>query len=184
MYFPPYALLQMPELADTFRKMKDSPDKDTAKIFNEKILPLYLTHTPRDIPHLDLNPGIPRCSMNGSLRRSRSHQPGLQVVWLMGERRRSCRWSDSFLGSWHRAFFLLLCQPACYRLGDRHCENILLDINTGDVVHVDFNCLFEKVCDSLSLYFLDEFPTPQYRARHSKPPRGFHSDSPRILLMD
>lgn len=31
------------------------------------------------------------------------------------------------------------------RLGDRHCENILLDANTGDVVHVDFNCLFEKV---------------------------------------
>ena len=31
-------------------------------------------------------------------------------------------------------------------LGDRHCENILLDNNTGDVVHVDFNCLFEKVC--------------------------------------
>lgn len=31
------------------------------------------------------------------------------------------------------------------RLGDRHCENILLDMNTGDVVHVDFNCLFEKV---------------------------------------
>lgn len=32
----------------------------------------------------------------------------------------------------------------CCRLGDRHCENILLDINTGDVVHVDFDCLFEK----------------------------------------
>lgn len=31
------------------------------------------------------------------------------------------------------------------RLGDRHCENILLDSNTGDTVHVDFNCLFEKV---------------------------------------
>ncbi|KIY53078.1 hypothetical protein FISHEDRAFT_34031 [Fistulina hepatica ATCC 64428] len=29
-------------------------------------------------------------------------------------------------------------------LGDRHCENILLDITTGDVVHVDFNCLFDK----------------------------------------
>ncbi|KAF8214176.1 hypothetical protein K438DRAFT_1902229 [Mycena galopus ATCC 62051] len=29
-------------------------------------------------------------------------------------------------------------------LGDRHCENILLDVNTGDIVHVDFNCLFEK----------------------------------------
>ncbi|KAJ2697835.1 hypothetical protein FB645_005817 [Coemansia sp. IMI 203386] len=29
-------------------------------------------------------------------------------------------------------------------LGDRHCENILLDESTGSVVHVDFNCLFEK----------------------------------------
>ncbi|KAG6812100.1 hypothetical protein H0H92_004400 [Tricholoma furcatifolium] len=29
-------------------------------------------------------------------------------------------------------------------LGDRHGENILLDSITGDVVHVDFNCLFEK----------------------------------------
>ncbi|KAJ4486427.1 latcripin-1 [Lentinula lateritia] len=29
-------------------------------------------------------------------------------------------------------------------LGDRHCENILLDENTGDLIHVDFNCLFEK----------------------------------------
>lgn len=40
------------------------------------------------------------------------------------------------------------------RLGDRHCENILLDTNTGDLVHVDFNCLFEKVSlmQSLSDY--------------------------------
>ncbi|CCF60493.1 hypothetical protein KAFR_0K01390 [Kazachstania africana CBS 2517] len=29
-------------------------------------------------------------------------------------------------------------------LGDRHCENILLDIETGKVLHVDFDCLFEK----------------------------------------
>ena len=34
-------------------------------------------------------------------------------------------------------------------LGDRHCENILLDCNNGAVVHVDFNCLFEKVTRSL-----------------------------------
>ena len=38
--------------------------------------------------------------------------------------------------------------PGC-RLGDRHLENILMDSHTGDVVHVDFNCLFEKVCFSL-----------------------------------
>jgi len=29
-------------------------------------------------------------------------------------------------------------------LGDRHGENILFDSNTGDCVHVDFNCLFNK----------------------------------------
>lgn len=29
-------------------------------------------------------------------------------------------------------------------LGDRHGENILFDQETGDCVHVDFNCLFEK----------------------------------------
>lgn len=29
-------------------------------------------------------------------------------------------------------------------LGDRHGENILLDTKNGDVVHVDFNCLFNQ----------------------------------------
>lgn len=29
-------------------------------------------------------------------------------------------------------------------LGDRHCENILLDLESGKVLHVDFDCLFEK----------------------------------------
>ncbi|KAK7696228.1 hypothetical protein QCA50_000881 [Cerrena zonata] len=29
-------------------------------------------------------------------------------------------------------------------LGDRHGENILMDLHNGDVVHVDFNCLFER----------------------------------------
>lgn len=31
-------------------------------------------------------------------------------------------------------------------LGDRHGENVLLDCSSGAVVHVDFNCLFNKVC--------------------------------------
>lgn len=33
-----------------------------------------------------------------------------------------------------------------YSLGDRHGENILFDGLSGDTVHVDLNCLFEKVC--------------------------------------
>lgn len=31
-------------------------------------------------------------------------------------------------------------------LGDRHGENILFDSTNGDCVHVDFNCLFNRVC--------------------------------------
>ena len=31
-------------------------------------------------------------------------------------------------------------------LGDRHGENILFDAASGDVVHVDFSCLFDKAC--------------------------------------
>lgn len=29
-------------------------------------------------------------------------------------------------------------------LGDRHTENILLDVTNGECVHVDFDCLFDK----------------------------------------
>jgi len=29
-------------------------------------------------------------------------------------------------------------------LGDRHGENLLLDSVSGDIVHVDFSCLFDK----------------------------------------
>ncbi|CAI5714782.1 unnamed protein product [Hyaloperonospora brassicae] len=29
-------------------------------------------------------------------------------------------------------------------LGDRHCENILVDCTNGECVHVDFDCLFDK----------------------------------------
>lgn len=30
-------------------------------------------------------------------------------------------------------------------LGDRHCENLLYSLNSGICMHVDFNCLFDKV---------------------------------------
>lgn len=29
-------------------------------------------------------------------------------------------------------------------LGDRHCENVLLDTTSGSCVHVDYDCLFDK----------------------------------------
>ena len=44
---------------------------------------------------------------------------------------------------WSRRLELLI--PFGFRLGDRHGENILFDSVTGDTVHVDFNCIFDKV---------------------------------------
>lgn len=29
-------------------------------------------------------------------------------------------------------------------LGDRHLDNVLVDLNTGQVVHIDYNVCFEK----------------------------------------
>ena len=31
-----------------------------------------------------------------------------------------------------------------FGLGDRHLDNILLDVATGEVVHIDYNVCFEK----------------------------------------
>lgn len=38
-------------------------------------------------------------------------------------------------------------------LGDRHGENILFDSKCGDCVHVDFNCLFNRVCKKFTYKF-------------------------------
>jgi serine/threonine-protein kinase ATR len=36
-------------------------------------------------------------------------------------------------------------QSPSNRLGDRHGENLLFEEGTGGILHVDFNCLFDKV---------------------------------------
>jgi len=47
-------------------------------------------------------------------------------------------------------------------LGDRHGENILLDATTGGVMHVDFNCLFNKVRPSKFSALHLTNPTPHH----------------------
>jgi len=54
-------------------------------------------------------------------------------------------------GAWHGARLAFARGAAAWSilghvvgLGDRHGENILLDAATGDVVHVDFSCLFDR----------------------------------------
>ena len=44
-----------------------------------------------------------------------------------------------------------LANSPLYSLGDRHGENILFEEGTGGILHVDFNCLFDKV-DCLDLF--------------------------------
>lgn len=67
--------------------------------------------------------------------------------------------------------------PRDDRLGDRHCENILLDGTTGDTVHVDFNCLFDKVRHLLPfLVYRHSCDTPR-RVELSRWPRKFLSAS-------
>jgi len=41
-------------------------------------------------------------------------------------------------------------------LGDRHGENILLDSTNGGVVHVDFNCLFNRVHIKYIFFFINQ----------------------------
>lgn len=57
-------------------------------------------------------------------------------------------------------------------LGDRHGENILFDSKCGDCVHVDFNCLFNRVCKTfihkLKLqynFILSQYPVKQNTAK-------------------
>ena len=38
----------------------------------------------------------------------------------------------------------IVCLGHIVGLGDRHAENILLDTTTGECVHVDFDCIFDK----------------------------------------
>lgn len=37
-------------------------------------------------------------------------------------------------------------------LGDRHGENILIHTESGECVHVDFDCLFDKVLLGLEVF--------------------------------
>lgn len=53
-------------------------------------------------------------------------------------------------------------------LGDRHGENIMLDEVTGETVHCDFNCLFDKV--SVRLLKISLWVFTHLRASNSKYP--------------
>jgi ataxia telangiectasia mutated family protein len=50
-------------------------------------------------------------------------------------------------------------------LGDRHCSNILIDNNTGDIIHIDLGIAFEQA-SRLMFPYIGRFLTYAPRARH------------------
>jgi len=60
-------------------------------------------------------------------------------------------------------------------LGDRHGENILLDSISGAIMHVDFNCLFDKV-RTVRIRVLIELYLLLCREEASTSPNSFLSD--------
>lgn len=83
--------------------------------------------------------------MNGSWPCSLNQRLGWQVVWRTAELPLSCPWLDTSSGAFDYLMHSQTLVDGPRSLGDRHGENILFDSITGDTVHVDFNCLFDKV---------------------------------------
>ncbi|KAI9501954.1 hypothetical protein BX070DRAFT_227651 [Coemansia spiralis] len=69
--------------------------------------------------------------------------PSVLHEWFLQSFPDPCRWLASRT-NFTRSAAVMSMVGHILGLGDRHCENILLDESTGGVVHVDFNCLFEK----------------------------------------
>ena len=62
-----------------------------------------------------------------------------------GVHENECSDVDGWVGSGVRQYVLNTAAPdrGC-SLGDRHCDNIMLDEGTGEVMHCDLNCIFWK----------------------------------------
>ncbi|GAA5831812.1 hypothetical protein JCM11251_003895 [Rhodosporidiobolus azoricus] len=72
-----------------------------------------------------------------------SHFPSVFHEWFLESFPEPSAWHRARL-AYSRTAAVISMVGFVLGLGDRHCENILLDGTTGDTVHVDFNCLFDK----------------------------------------
>ncbi|KAK9480237.1 hypothetical protein V1514DRAFT_359878 [Lipomyces japonicus] len=72
--------------------------------------------------------------------------PPVLYEWFIGMFPVATKWLESRTG-YVRSLAVMSIIGYILGLGDRHCENILLHETTGEVLHVDFSCLFEKGLD-------------------------------------
>lgn len=71
------------------------------------------------------------------------HKPPLLHEWFLRTFPDPASWYESRVAYAHTVAVMSMV-GYILGLGDRHTENILLDSTCGDVVHVDFDCLFNK----------------------------------------
>jgi serine/threonine-protein kinase ATR len=72
-----------------------------------------------------------------------SHFPPVFHEWFIETFPEPSAWLSSRL-NYGRTCAVMCMVGFILGLGDRHCENILIDENCGDLIHVDFNVLFER----------------------------------------
>ena len=71
------------------------------------------------------------------------HKPPVLHEWFLRTFSDPASWYESRV-AYSRTVAVMSMVGYVLGLGDRHTENILLDSTCGDVVHVDFDCLFNK----------------------------------------
>jgi serine/threonine-protein kinase ATR len=74
----------------------------------------------------------------------RSNFPPIFHKWFLQHFSNPTHWFEARL-AFGRSAALWSMVGHIVGLGDRHGENILIDTLSGDCVHVDFDCLFDKV---------------------------------------
>eukprot|EP00727_Mastigamoeba_balamuthi_P010260 m51a1_g5857 hypothetical protein (2841) ;mRNA; r:365248-375650 len=72
-----------------------------------------------------------------------ARHPPMLHRWFVSTFPEPYAWFEARL-SYTRTTAVMSAVGLCVGLGDRHCENLLLDSTTGDTVHVDMNALFWK----------------------------------------
>ncbi|CAK7270713.1 serine/threonine-protein kinase M1 [Sporothrix epigloea] len=85
----------------------------------------------------------PRQRMNVFSTRVLTAYPPVLQEWFMRRFPYPAVWFTARL-RFTRSAAVMSMTGAVLGLGDRHCENVLVDQDSGGVMHVDFNCLFEK----------------------------------------
>uniref|UniRef100_A0A914GZ67 Serine/threonine-protein kinase ATR n=1 Tax=Globodera rostochiensis TaxID=31243 RepID=A0A914GZ67_GLORO len=72
-----------------------------------------------------------------------ARHPLAMAQWLRTSFLDACSWYNARL-AFTRTAATMSMVGFLLGLGDRHGENMLLDVKTGDLIHVDFNILFDK----------------------------------------